>query len=84
MPVSDKALADDMVASIRWPRSDYDRIELAVTVIRERDHLDLSRAEFIRLATRRLMAHVMAGGSLAEGMVASEPAHPQRRASDAA
>ena len=81
--MADKA-SDDMIASIRWDRDEYERIELATTVVRERDHLDLSRAEFVRLATRRLMAHVMAGGSVAGDVVANESAPFGRRATDAA
>lgn len=55
----------DAIASIRWARPDYERIDVALNLVRERDHLEMSRAEFIRLSTRRMVEHVIQGGSVA-------------------
>lgn len=64
MSTPDKSVADT-VQSIRWPVDDWERIEEACGLVLDRDHLDLGRADFIRFATRRMVEHVLQGGSVA-------------------
>ena len=50
----------DRGLTVRWKAEDWHAIEEAVRAINERDHSDLTPTDFIRMATRRFAAEVVA------------------------
>jgi hypothetical protein len=75
--MTDPSKAEPRNHAVRWKAEDWERIEEAARIKGAEEHLDLTPTDIIRSGALRFVAEILAPNVVA-------PAHPRRRADDAA